>query len=147
MARLPQSTVSLAAYGGVVFPVALLVESPILMLLTASTALARDLAHDKGAMTRMIDTLEDKGLVERERDPDDRLAFEVDRLHRSCRRLIWLNPLLRFEGFEAKAKGIQAMLPHVDEFRPIHNLDSMGELIAALSAARADPGRWRGAVA
>ena len=39
-----------------------------------------------------------------ERDPDDRLAFEIDRLHRSARRLIWLNPLLRFEGFEAKAQ-------------------------------------------
>jgi uncharacterized protein with von Willebrand factor type A (vWA) domain len=80
-----------------------------------------------------------------ERDPDDRLAFEIDRLHRSCRRLIWLNPLLRFEGFEAKAKGIQTMLPHVDEFRPIHNLDSMAELTRALSAqgSRAgDPKLW-----
>jgi len=80
-----------------------------------------------------------------ERDPDDRLAFEIDRLHRSCRRLIWLNPLLRFEGFEAKAKGIQTMLPYVDEFRPIHNLDSMAELTRALSAqgSRAgDPKLW-----
>ena len=40
-----------------------------------------------------------------ERDPDDKLAFEIDRLHRSCRRLVWLNPLLRFEGFEAKARA------------------------------------------
>lgn len=69
-----------------------------------------------------------------ERDPDDRLAFEIDRLHRSCRRLIWLNPLLRYEGFEARAGGIRAMLPHVDELRPIHNLDSMAELCRALSA-------------
>jgi uncharacterized protein with von Willebrand factor type A (vWA) domain len=69
-----------------------------------------------------------------ERDPDDRLAFEVDRLHRSCRRLIWLNPLLRYEGFEARAGGIRAMLPHVDELRPIHNLESMAELCRALSA-------------
>jgi uncharacterized protein with von Willebrand factor type A (vWA) domain len=69
-----------------------------------------------------------------ERDPDDRLAFEIDRLHRSCRRLIWLNPLLRFSGFEAKAKGIRAMVPHVDQLRPIHNLDSMAELVRALSA-------------
>jgi hypothetical protein len=68
-----------------------------------------------------------------ERDPDDRLAFEIDRLHRSCRRLIWLNPLLRYEGFEAKAKGIQAIMPHVDEFRPIHNLESLGELCRSLS--------------
>jgi uncharacterized protein with von Willebrand factor type A (vWA) domain len=80
-----------------------------------------------------------------ERDPDDRLAFEIDRLHRSCRRLIWLNPLLRFEGFEAKAKGIQTLLPHVDEFRPIHNLDSMAELCRALSAhggEAGDPKAW-----
>jgi len=79
-----------------------------------------------------------------ERDPDDRLAFEIDRLHRSCRRLIWLNPLLRFEGFEAKAKGIRTMLPAVDEFRPIHNLASMAELCRALSAhSRAgDPKAW-----
>jgi uncharacterized protein with von Willebrand factor type A (vWA) domain len=69
-----------------------------------------------------------------ERDPDDRLEFEIDRLHRSCRRLIWLNPLLRFEGFEAKARGVRTILPHVDEFRPIHNLDSIAELCRALSA-------------
>jgi uncharacterized protein with von Willebrand factor type A (vWA) domain len=68
-----------------------------------------------------------------ERDADDTLSFEMDRLHRSCRRLIWLNPLLRFDGFEARAKGVRAMLPHVDELRPIHNLDSMIELVRALS--------------
>src|SRR3954447_20556955 len=80
-----------------------------------------------------------------ERDGGERLAFEIDRLHRSCRRLIWLNPLLRFSGFEAKAKGIRTMVPHVDELRPIHNLDSMKELVQALSAtgARAgDPKAW-----
>lgn len=80
-----------------------------------------------------------------ERDPDERLEFEIDRLHRSCRRLIWLNPLLRFEGFEAKARGIRLMLPHVDEFRPIHNLESMRALASALSAgstAATDPKQW-----
>jgi uncharacterized protein with von Willebrand factor type A (vWA) domain len=80
-----------------------------------------------------------------ERDPDDRLAFEIDRVHRSCRRLIWLNPLLRFSGFEAKAKGIRAMLPHVDQLRPIHNLNSMAELVRALSAGggpAGDPKAW-----
>jgi len=85
-----------------------------------------------------------------ERDPDDTLAFEIDRLHRSCRRLVWLNPLLRFDAFEAKAKGIKTMLPHVDEFRSIHNLESMGELVRALSAdgARsADPKLWTRRVA
>ena len=70
-----------------------------------------------------------------ERDADDTLAFEMDRLHRSCRKLIWLNPLLRFEGFEARAKGVRTMLPYVDELRPIHNLDSMDELVRALSGA------------
>ena len=70
-----------------------------------------------------------------EREADDRLAFEMDRLHRSCRRLIWLNPLLRFSGFEAKAQGIKTMLPYVDEFRPVHNLSSIEDLIAALSVA------------
>ena len=75
-----------------------------------------------------------------EREADSRLEFEMDRLHRSCRRLIWLNPLLRFEGFEAKAQGIRMMLPHVDEFRPVHNLKSMEGLIAALSSGQR-PGR------
>src|SRR3569832_215364 len=68
-----------------------------------------------------------------EREADSKLAFEMDRLHRSCRRLIWLNPLLRFGGFEAKAQGIKMMLPHVDEFRPVHNLSSIQELITTLS--------------
>lgn len=79
-----------------------------------------------------------------ERDADDTLSFEMDRLHRSCRRLIWLNPLLRFEGFEARAKGVRTMLPYVDELRPIHNLESMTELVRALSGAPAkgyDPKR------
>ena len=80
-----------------------------------------------------------------ERDADERLGFEIDRLHRSCRRLIWLNPLLRFSGFEAKARGIKAMLPHVDELRPIHNLQSMRELCDALSGTGGqdtDPKVW-----
>ena len=69
-----------------------------------------------------------------EREADSKLAFEMDRLHRSCRRLIWLNPLLRFGGFEPRAQGIKMMLPHVDEFRPVHNLSSMRALIKALSS-------------
>jgi uncharacterized protein with von Willebrand factor type A (vWA) domain len=80
-----------------------------------------------------------------ERDADDTLAFEMDRLHRSCRRLIWLNPLLRFEGFEARARGIKAMLPQVDEMRPIHNLESITGLVAALAyggSGSADPKFW-----
>jgi uncharacterized protein len=61
------------------------------------------------------------------------LAREIERLHKSCRRLVWLNPLLRYEGFEPRSTGIRAMLPHVDEFRPVHNLDSLEQLAAALS--------------
>ncbi|GGF69672.1 VWA domain-containing protein [Azorhizobium oxalatiphilum] len=68
-----------------------------------------------------------------ERDADDTLAREMDRLQRSCRRLVWLNPLLRYAGFEPKARGIRAMLPHVDEFRPVHDLASLEALVAALS--------------
>ncbi|QRM55624.1 VWA domain-containing protein [Sinorhizobium sp. BG8] len=80
-----------------------------------------------------------------EREGIDVLEREIDRLHRSCRRLIWLNPLLRFEGFEARARGVRAMLPHVDEFRSVHNLEAMTDLVAALSGSRspdADPRRY-----
>jgi uncharacterized protein with von Willebrand factor type A (vWA) domain len=79
-----------------------------------------------------------------ERDTEADLGHEMDRLHRSCRRLIWLNPLLRFEGFEARAMGIKAMLPHVDEFRTAHSLDAIGDLVEALSgrSGEADPKRF-----
>ena len=66
------------------------------------------------------------------------LAFEMERLHKSCRRLVWLNPLLRFDQFEPKAAGIKAMLPFVDRFLPTHNLQSLTELVDVL-AERAVP--------
>lgn len=80
-----------------------------------------------------------------ERDDVAGLSAEMERLHKSCRRLIWLNPLLRFDGFEAKARGVRAMLPHIDEFRAVHNLDALADLCASLdlrSAASVDPRRW-----
>ena len=81
-----------------------------------------------------------------ERDGVEQLSFEMDRLRRSCRKLIWLNPLLRYDRFEPKASGIRAMLPHVDEFRPVHQLASLADLAAALSkpvTQRAtDPRTW-----
>ena len=80
-----------------------------------------------------------------ERDGSGELAAEMDRIRRSCRRLIWLNPLLRYDRFEAKAIGIRAMLPFVDEFRPIHNLSSVADLCRALDEKQpgeADPKRW-----
>ena len=69
-----------------------------------------------------------------DRDGGQGLSAEMERLHRSCRRLIWLNPLLRYAAFEPKSAGIRAMLPHVDDFRPAHNLDSLLGLIEALNA-------------
>jgi uncharacterized protein with von Willebrand factor type A (vWA) domain len=60
------------------------------------------------------------------------LGEEMERLNKSCSRLIWLNPLLRYGGYEPKSQGNKAMLPHVDEFRPVHNLESLSGLIAAL---------------
>jgi uncharacterized protein with von Willebrand factor type A (vWA) domain len=59
---------------------------------------------------------------------------EAARLQRSCRRLVWLNPLLRYEGFEPRAAGIRALLRHVHDFRPVHNLESLEQLVEALSA-------------
>ncbi len=80
-----------------------------------------------------------------ERDDVAGLSEEMDRLHKSCRRLIWLNPLLRFDGFEARARGVRAMLPHVDEFRAVHNLAALSDLVASLdksSSREADPKRF-----
>jgi uncharacterized protein len=80
-----------------------------------------------------------------ERDGTDELAREVARLHRLSRRLIWLNPLLRYDGFEAKAAGIRAMVPHVDELRTLHNLAAMSDLCEALSVKNsvgADPRQY-----
>ncbi len=68
-----------------------------------------------------------------DRDAGEGLGPEMARLARSCRRLIWLNPLLRYAAFEPKSAGIRAMLPHVDDFRPVHNLDSLADLARALS--------------
>ncbi|WP_421925349.1 vWA domain-containing protein [Neoaquamicrobium sediminum] len=82
-----------------------------------------------------------------EREDTVLLEQEMARLKRSCRRLIWLNPLLRFDGFEARARGVRAMLPHVDEFRPVHSLEALSDLVQALSASRsreADPRQWLG---
>lgn len=75
------------------------------------------------------------------------LAEEMERLHKSCSRLIWLNPLLRYGAYEPKSQGNKAMLPHVDEFRPVHNLESLAGLIAALDlkthAADRRLGNWQ----
>jgi uncharacterized protein with von Willebrand factor type A (vWA) domain len=77
-----------------------------------------------------------------ERDGNHLLTAEMERLQKSSRRLIWLNPLLRYDGFEAKAAGIRAMLPYVSEFRAIHNLHAISDLVRSLSyrtKGEADP--------
>jgi uncharacterized protein len=62
------------------------------------------------------------------------LSLETARLARSCRRLWWLNPLLRYAAFEPRARGIRAMLPHVDRMLPVHDLASLEDLARALGA-------------
>lgn len=71
------------------------------------------------------------------------LAAECERLARSCRRLIWLNPLLRYDAFEPKARGVRAMLPHVDRMLPVHNLESIEQLIGALDSVSQEFPGWR----
>lgn len=68
-----------------------------------------------------------------DRDAGEGIAAEMERLHKSARRVIWLNPLLRFGGFEPRAAGVRALLPYVDDFRPVHNIQSLSLLAQALS--------------
>jgi len=68
-----------------------------------------------------------------ERSENSILESQISLLHRSCQRLIWLNPLLRYDGFEPRVSGVRAMLPHVDAFLPVHNLTSLNELARKLS--------------
>ena len=71
-----------------------------------------------------------------DRDDTGELAAQMERLHLSCRRLIWLNPLLRWDGFAPRAGGIRAMLPHVDAFRASHSVSSLQALGQAISDPR-----------
>ncbi|SEQ68003.1 hypothetical protein SAMN05428995_10630 [Loktanella sp. DSM 29012] len=68
-----------------------------------------------------------------DRDPTADLGREMQRLSLTARQLIWLNPLLRWDGFAPKAKGIAAMLPHVSSFRSGHNIASLAGLAQALA--------------
>lgn len=68
-----------------------------------------------------------------DRDAPDDLARQMQRLQLTARRLIWINPLLRWDGFAPKAAGIRAMLPHVDSFRAGHSIASLEELAEAIS--------------
>lgn len=81
----------------------------------------------QGAVVLLISDGLDRGAPEA-------LAKETERLHLSARRLIWLNPLLRWDGFAPKAQGVAAMLPHVDSFRAGHSIASLEDLATVISA-------------
>ncbi len=73
-----------------------------------------------------------------DRDVGEGLGTEMERLHKSCRKLVWLNPLLRYEGFQPRPSGVRAMLPHVDAFLPVHNIESLVDLAREL-----EHGKWQ----
>ena len=68
-----------------------------------------------------------------DRDDPERLRRAAERLQLSSRKLIWLNPLLRWDGFAPKAGGVKALLPHADSFRACHNVDTLQDLAHALT--------------
>lgn len=81
-----------------------------------------------------------------ERSSIELLGREAARLERSCRRLIWLNPLLRYPGFEPQARGVRALLAHAGEMLPIHNLESLerlADILAHAGAASGEIRKWR----
>lgn len=74
-----------------------------------------------------------------DRDAAMGLEKEMERLHKSSRRLIWLNPLLRWDGYTPRASGAKAMIRHVDSFKPIHNLESLAQLAQAIATDEKGP--------
>ena len=74
-----------------------------------------------------------------DRDDHGDLGHAAAQLHRAAHQLVWLNPLLRFDGFEPRAAGVRALLPHVDRFLPVHNLSSLADLGRALRAPSLRP--------
>jgi uncharacterized protein with von Willebrand factor type A (vWA) domain len=69
-----------------------------------------------------------------DRETNAELEVQMDRLHKSCAQLIWLNPLLRYDGFAPKSRSVQTILAHVDRFIPVHSLHSLSQLVSLLSA-------------
>jgi hypothetical protein len=70
-----------------------------------------------------------------DREGAGELASSAAHLSRMTTQLVWLNPLLRFDGFEPRAAGVKALLPHVDHLLPMHNLSSLQDLERALILA------------
>ena len=56
------------------------------------------------------------------------LGREMAQLARRCRRIVWLNPMMGWEGYAPEAAGIKAALPHVDLLAPAHTLESLAAL-------------------
>ena len=86
----------------------------------------------QGAVVLLVTDGLDRG------DPE-RLAFEARRVQLTARRVIWLNPLLRWQGFAPRAAGIRALLPHVDALRAGHSIAAL-EGLAGLLSRPDDPG-------
>lgn len=82
-----------------------------------------------------------------DRDVCADLNLQIDRLHKSCAELIWLNPLLRYDGFAPKSRSVQTMLAHVDRFLPVHSLQALSQLATLLSGQNKrsynDVSRWQ----
>jgi len=78
-----------------------------------------------------------------DREAGEGLGEEMERLAKSARFLVWLNPLLRYEKFEARPAGVRAMLPHVDLFLPVHNLKSLVDLARTLSGGHQEKRAWK----
>ncbi|MED5311568.1 MAG: VWA domain-containing protein [Pseudomonadota bacterium] len=72
-----------------------------------------------------------------DRGEGQELGKQMERLSKSCRQLVWLNPLLRYKKFEPRAEGVRIMLPYVDVFRSAHNINSLAELPALLNPSKA----------
>jgi uncharacterized protein with von Willebrand factor type A (vWA) domain len=92
---------------------------------------ARRLLGSNAAVLLMTDGLD--------RDEHGDLSRAAAQLRRMAHQIVWLNPLLRFDGFEPRAAGVRALLPHVDRFLPVHNLASLADLARALRAPSAAP--------
>jgi uncharacterized protein with von Willebrand factor type A (vWA) domain len=92
---------------------------------------ARRLLGSNAAVLLMTDGLD--------RDEHGDLSRAAAHLRRNAHEIVWLNPLLRFDGFEPRAAGVRALLPHVDRFLPVHNLASLADLERALRAPAVAP--------
>ena len=56
------------------------------------------------------------------------LGAAMAALRKRCRRIVWLNPMIGWDGYEPAARGMQEALPHVDLFAPAHTLASLAQL-------------------